>query len=112
MYRIRLCRVVLGPRPCLFDVQHLSQKSLIINQSAKCFSTTRIRRGIDPDSIKFENVTPIVANTVGEPSLYSQGLGLANHWPSGYMQVSTLSGAPTPTYRDIGKCSRHVLVNS
>jgi len=85
MYRVRLCRVLLDPTLRVINVKHLSLNSSKPIQSARFFSTTKLVRSVDPDSLQFENASSIVSNGA-EPTLFSQGLGLANHYPSGYMQ--------------------------
>ena len=86
MYRVRLCRVLLDPTLRVINVKHLSLNSSKPIQSARFFSTTKLVRSVDPDSLQFESASTIVSNGA-EPTLFSQGLGLANHYPSGYMQV-------------------------
>ena len=86
MYRVRLCRVLLDPKLRVINVKHLSLNSSKPIQSARFFSTTKLVHSADPDSLQFESASSIVSNGA-EPTLFSQGLGLANHWPSGYMQV-------------------------
>jgi len=87
MLRLNVCRVVFDTRRRLLKVHQFSVQSPRSQQSARCLSITAFRQNVDPESLKFEAIETISSSALSEPTLYSQGLGLANHWPSGWMQA-------------------------
>ena len=87
MLRLNVCRVVFDKRRRLLKVHQFSVQSPRSQQSARCLSMTAFRQNVDPESLKFETIETISSSALSEPTLYSQGLGLANNWPSGWMQV-------------------------
>ena len=90
MFQLQLSRIILNPKVRILKVGQHSLYSLNltkVKQTARCFSTTKLLQDVDrmpaSELLEFENLS----QNIIEPTLYSQGLGLANHWPSGYMQA-------------------------